>query len=318
MFYEKWRALGSEAAVFFAEADEKIGRAAVASIKNELDAFERRFSRFKIDSELSRLNAAAGSEFLASAEMIDLLKAARELYRETDGIFEPLILPQLLRAGYTKSFDIHLEAWPPSKSFDHLEARPPSKSFADVVINETYNSVWLPAGVQIDLGGIGKGYAADLVCAYLTDDQKNFWISLGGDIRFCGDLNGSPWQVGVQDPFNHEKDLFDVVISGEFCAVATSGTTKRRFAHADGRESSHHIIDPRTGHSAASGIVATTVVADTAARADVLAKSALILGAQAGVELINKLPHAECLLIDDKGATYFSDGMRALLKLPKQ
>lgn len=316
MFYEKWRALGSEAAVFFAEADEKIGRAAVASIKNELDAFERRFSRFKIDSELSRLNAAAGSEFLASAEMIDLLKAARELYRETDGIFEPLILPQLLRAGYTKSFDIHLEAELPN----YLEAQLPNgrHGFGEVLIDEARGTVTLPAGAQIDLGGIGKGYVADLVCAYLTDDQKNFWISLGGDIRFCGDLNGSPWQVGVQDPFNHEKDLFDVVISGEFCAVATSGTTKRRFAHADGRESSHHIIDPRTGHSAASGIVATTVVADTAARADVLAKSALILGAQAGVELINKLPHAECLLIDDKGATYFSDGMRALLKLPKQ
>ncbi|MBI5742490.1 MAG: FAD:protein FMN transferase [Candidatus Niyogibacteria bacterium] len=312
MHYEKWRALGSEAAIFLADADEKIGRAAVASIKNELDVFERRFSRFLPESELSRLNAAAGQNFSASAEMIDLLKVARELYRETDGIFDPLILPELLRAGYTKSFDTHLEIRFPSD----LGVQLPSgrHGFSEVFIDEARGAVRLPAGAMIDLGGIGKGYAADRISEILVKNFKNFWISLGGDIRFFGDFKSNPWMVGVQDPFSHDNDLFDLAIGGEFCAVATSGTTKRRFTHSDGREPSHHIIDPRSGPPAASGIVAATVVADSAARADVLAKSALILGAQAGVELINKLPRAECLLIDDKGATYFSDGMRALAK----
>lgn len=315
MFTEKWRALGSEIEIYLTgDAAKTDGRGHGREIKEYLSGFESRFSRFVPTSELCLLNAATGKTTPASEEMIAVLSEAKFFFAETKGIFDPLILPDLERAGYKKSFSENPENLAPRLDVSHSSAGGVRRNFnfGDMEINKNAGTVRLPRGARMDLGGIGKGFAVDHITEYLKRYYQNFWVSAGGDMRLVGTNHGAGWRVGVQDPLRHNEDICDIVISGKLTAVATSGTTKRRFKIDSGRES-HHIIDPRTGEPAENSILAVTVLADTAARADVLAKTALILGEKNGIELINSLDDAECLIIDRDKNIYYSAGMKKML-----
>lgn len=311
MFVGGWRALGSETTICLPDASEAEGREHEEWIKKYLGGFESRFSRFIPTSELCLLNAATGQWTRVSPEMIEMLRIARILHFETEGIFDPCILPALERAGYEKSFYEERGDHAGADLYDK-RAVPVKISFGAVEIDDAAGAIRLPSGARVDLGGIGKGFAADHVAEYLGRYYRNFWVSLGGDMRLIGGDYGKSWRVGAQDPSRHSEDVGDILITGKLTALATSGITKRRFQSISG-QATHHIIDPRTGEPTADVILAATALADTATRADVLAKTALILGARSGIELIDGLNDAECLLIDKNKNIHYSAGMPKLL-----
>jgi thiamine biosynthesis lipoprotein len=208
----------------------------------------QRLTRFDARSELSRLNSAAGRWCDISPALQDLLRAALWAHELSGGLVNVAVLPQLRAAGYRRSVGdgAAQPAWPVLALPDVLELRS--------------RSARLRVDAAVDLGGIAKGWMADRLAARLGDAVVN----LGGDLRACGSMPGERgWPVGFGDTTLMLREQ----------GAATSGTWLRRWGMA-----SHHIIDPRTGAPARTNLREVSVVATTALRAEVLAKTALILG----------------------------------------
>lgn len=229
---------------------------ALASAEALVATCERRWSRFLPDSELCRLNAAAGRPTLVPPETYDLVAAAIDAWRVTDGGFDPTVLGALVASGYDRTFDaIHEPAATPPA---------PAPGCAGIVLDDALGAVTLPPGVALDLGGIAKGHTADLVVEHLRALGATAALAdLGGDIRVWGDA----WAIAAAGEVL-------VVMDG---AVATSSVERRRWLAADGR-SRHHLIDPATGASTDGRFASVSVVAATASTAEVLAKAAIVAG----------------------------------------
>lgn len=242
-----------------------------AELHSRTEAFEQRFSRFRTDSELTRFNAQAGERALISTEFQQLLETARDLAVQTNGLFNPFVLPALQQAGY-------IGTWPtPATSTaatDFSERK--SVNITEIEIGDGWAR--MPADGALDFGGIGKGYLLDQLAAWLEKRQlSGFWLSLGGDIVAAGhDVDDTNWRVGIQHAMNTDKAIGEITFSTARQAVATSGVTKRKGFH-EGRPW-HHIIDPRTGMPAKTDVLTATVVAPKATVADVYAKCIVIGG----------------------------------------
>jgi thiamine biosynthesis lipoprotein len=270
----QFRALGTEIKIISAAPDGE-------SLRSFVARHESRFSRFLLNSELQQLCRADGCEFVASEEMFAVLSLAARFYQETGGIFDPLIRPQLEAAGYDRTFS----AVPETSSGPVRHVRRDRASFAAVVLDPQRQSVVLPKGALIDLGGIAKGWIVDRLAERLTPHGA-FLIDIGGDMTARGDgPDGGPgWLISIADPFLPERDICCLRLRDE--AIATSTTMRRRWLR-NGRWM-HHIIDPRTGAPAESDLAQVSVVAPAAVEADVYAKTALILGAEEGLPWLRR------------------------------
>ncbi len=232
----------------------------------ELDRLESLWSRFLPSSELSRLNAAAGEPVIVDAVTVGLIEAMRDGHRETRGAYDPTMLPALVMSGYAGSvLDPARRTTLPAGARDggDLEA-----------IEIHGREVRLPVGMTLDSGGIGKGYAADLLCARARErGASGVMVEIGGDLVVSGESPlGAGWVIGVEHPDDPSTHV-DIVRIGEG-AVATSGTRRRRWT-ADGEER-HHLLDPRTLLPARTGLHSATVIAGSGARAEVLTKAAFV------------------------------------------
>ncbi|MBI3685510.1 FAD:protein FMN transferase [Candidatus Azambacteria bacterium] len=308
-------AMGTHVTIALCAIDKSAAENDIYAAQESIKLFECRFSRFLPESELSHLNKSAGNPYHASGEMIDLLTVAWQWHRETKGVFDPSVIGALENLGYDRSLD-----------FDKGPARTDANivfnmgvhqavfsrrgRFADMRIHKKSGDVVLPQGLRIDFGGVGKGYIVDKIAMRLAQKYDHFWISAGGDMYVKGcDLAGKPWEVGVQDPLHLQSDIGNVTMKElSFMAVATSGVMKRR--GEKGGLKWHHIIDPRTGFPATQEVIAVTVLARTTVEADVCAKTALILGKEAGMAFIEKRAGCAAIMIDQEGRIAFSSRMK--------
>ncbi|HEX5503654.1 MAG TPA: FAD:protein FMN transferase, partial [Thermomicrobiales bacterium] len=268
--------------------------AAARDVERLFARVEAALSRFRPASELSRLNRAAGRPFRASPLLFAVVSAALAAARETGGLFDPTVLGALVAAGYDRSFEL-LAAGPDGPP----PAAPPRPrcDWRDVALDERAGTIALPAGCGLDLGGIGKGWAVDRAVDRLRP-RGNFVIDAGGDLYAAGaQAGGAPWTVGVADPHVPARDL--LVLTPRDRAVATSTTARRRWKR--GGVERHHLIDPRTGAPATSGVVSATVVAESVARAEVLAKVALLLGPRAGRAFLDRQAGVPGILVHADG-----------------
>jgi thiamine biosynthesis lipoprotein len=229
---------------------------------------------------------------------VDARAAAAALSSQTSGLYNPGILPALEAAGYDRSFErlARPEDRPASASSEpvaRVEAPLPPPPYE---LDVERRAVRLAPGVRLDLGGIGKGLAVDVAATELAD-QPGFLIDAGGDIRVGGESpDGGPWGIAVQDPLDLDRDLAVLAVASG--AVATSSVGRRRWLQRG--EVRHHLIDPRTGRSAASDVLAATVLAPRCADAEVFAKAVVIAGATAGFALLERMSLAG-LVIDAGG-----------------
>lgn len=275
-------AMGTTFEVFTLEDPDR----AAPIVRAEAAAIEARFTRFSPASELSRLNAAAGEWTLVSDDLYEVLLLARDAQAWTGGVFNPLVLPAMIAAGYAGG--------DASGAYDRD---------AHIHADLRTRSVLVPRGQGLDLGGIVKGWAADRLLRHVG---RNGFVNAGGDVRAVGQgEDGDGWIIGIEDARRPGYDAFVIALRDE--AAATSGRNRRRWIHA-GRES-HHLIDPRTGAPAATDILAATVVAPSCHQAEVAAKTAAILGSTAGLAFLDR--HGlDGLLACGDGSWLATDGMR--------
>ncbi|HSJ46172.1 MAG TPA: FAD:protein FMN transferase [Euzebyales bacterium] len=270
-------------------------RRAVSAAVTRLHELDRRWSRFRPDSEISRLNGGAGHPVPVSRETMMLVDLARQGWRRTDGRYDPTLLAAVRHAGYIDDFTrLPASATPPPDPADH-----DARTCGRITTDEDLGTVALPDGCGFDPGGIGKGLAADLVSADLAAiGIPGGCVNIGGDLRVWGaGPYDDRWRVGAADRTVAVTDA----------GVATSGTAHRTWVVAGRRM--HHLIDPTTLDPADTGVSAVTVIAPAAWQAEVFALAALLSGpAQALAELRRWC--VDGLVVDDRGRVRASQRLR--------
>jgi thiamine biosynthesis lipoprotein len=249
--------------------DEAAGRA-----RRLFEDWERRLSRFRPDSELARLNAHAGRPVPVGALLYQVLETALAAAGATGGVYDPTMAHQLERLGYDRSFE-QLPASSPRR-----EAAGPGGGWRAVGMDPAARLVTLPPRVGVDLGGIAKGMAVDAATERLRDaGLAPVMVNAGGDLRVHGRLpGGGDWSIAIDG----RRGRLRVPLAAG--ALATSGVARRRWSQ--GGEPRHHLLDPRTGEPALTGLWSVTAVAGSCAEAEVAAKVAFVLGRAAGAEFL--------------------------------
>lgn len=267
------RAMGADAHLVVVTHGDGDGAALLTAGWARIDELESRWSRFRPDSEVSALNRAAGAPVTVSADTVVLVRHAIAAWELTGGRFDPTVGAALVALGYDRDLDDVL-ASPAAVGPPAVPG--PAPGLAGTGVDPWSSRVTLPAGATFDPGGIGKGLAADLVANELIGcGAAGALVNLGGDLRAAGTPPvAAGWTIGVPHPAHPDRELLRVAVPHG--AVATSSRLRRRWATPAGP--AHHLIDPATGRPAATGVVAATVVADQAWRAEALTKLLVLAG----------------------------------------
>ena len=290
-----FRAMNTDILLAAEGPGEEVGRGFEAA-RQFIEDSERRFTRFSPDSELSHLNRSAGSWFHASHDMVFLVMLARQYVSLTRGLFDPSILPDLIRAGYDTSMDIvRTRGDLPSETFVPTRTR---TSLDGMQILPEDDLIFLPQGVAFDLGGIAKGWIAEQAAVLLADHASACMVNAGGDMVMRGLPAGqSAWEIGIEDPRNSGEVLAAIHVPPG--AVATSSTTRRTWKQ--GGKQRHHLIDPRTGEPAESDWLSVTVASAHADLSEVFAKSLLIAGPDEAPRIASDVDGIAYLAVDREG-----------------
>jgi thiamine biosynthesis lipoprotein len=269
----RFRAMNTDVGVWLwsAEGDPPNVRSWFGWAESFFGGVEAEMSRFRDDSALSRINAAAGrGPQPVPPRLWTVLAAGFRAAAETDGLFDPAVGQTMGRIGYDRSY----ERITATEDVEDAPAAAPA-SWRRVRLNHQDHSVSLPGDLALDVGGIAKGWTVDNVARALSA-LGPVLVDAGGDLRAIGTVDGERWLVGVQDAFEAERDCGLFRLEG---ALATSSVGGRRWKR--GGRMLHHLVDPRTGTSADTDLRAVTVHARDAVPADVAEKVALILGSAA-------------------------------------
>ena len=289
-------------------AQGSLAKDGMQAARDTIEAGERRFSRFQPESELSQLNRSAGQWFNTSPEMLDVLQKARKFFDITGGLFDPSVLPDLIRAGYDRSMDeIRAESSIVSSATSERRLK---VDFREIELDLNSSRVRLPKDMQLDFGGIAKGWIVDQAVTLLSHYSEACAVNAGGDMRFIGHSPvGLGWPVELEDPRDPSQSIARLTVTHG--AVATSSLTKRTWKQDE--KSRHHLIDPRTGEPAQSDWLCATVIADDAVTAEVYAK-AILIGGPAEVEKLTAHHNIVYLVVDREGNLHGSPNSQEYLR----
>jgi thiamine biosynthesis lipoprotein len=290
--------MGTRIIVEIWSEDPAKGNAAIDAVIDEMHRVDEDMRTYKPTSELSQVNAhAAEAPVKVSPELFQLLQTALQYSQITEGAFDITYAS----VGYLYDFRKHIH---PTDA--QIAAALPGINYRHVILDPANSTVrFAKAGVRIDLGGIGKGHAVDRGIALLQGRGfDRALVTAGGDSRIIGDRFGKPWIVAIQHPDRKDEVIMRVPLVDT--AISTSGDYERYFEENGVRY--HHIIDPKTGHSA-SKVRSATVIAPTATRTDGLSKTAFVLGPEKAIEIYNRLPDVDAILVDPQGKVYFTKGL---------
>lgn len=250
---------------------------ALGGVRRLFAEWEETLSRFRPESELSRLNRAAGQTLRASPLLYSVVERALAQAAFTSGTFDPTLLRQIEQLGYDRTFAEIEHGTPAQRDLPEVT---PGGGWQGVRLDQGAMTIRLPEGVAIDLGGIAKGMAVDAAIDWLRGAGISFGlVNAGGDMRVHGLPPGQDsWVVAVSGT---EPQALVPLRRG---AMATSGTSRRRWLQ--GELERHHLLDPRSGCPSDAAIRTVTVVAGSCEEADVAAKIAFIRGVEAGSEYL--------------------------------
>lgn len=295
-----WSAMGTTCRAWLVGPDAEL---ATRQARDTVASLEARWSRFVCSSDVCRLNAARGHPVPVAQETIAIVGDAIAWWQATDGLFDPTVLGALEAAGYDRD-----------RAIGHgpIRAGAPAPGCHGIQVDPLGGMVQLPQGVGIDLGGIGKGRAVDLVANQLRELPGGL-IDLGGDLRVWGTPpeGGTGWPIAVDDLRDDTTVAMLGLVEG---AVATSSTLRRSWH--DGDRSAHHLIDPRSGQPVLGEIATVTVVAAIAAAAEVLAKAAIVSGSITTARRLLDHHGVAALLVPIQGARIAIGGFEALCWTP--
>jgi thiamine biosynthesis lipoprotein len=280
------------------EPDRQRGEQAIDAVMDEMRHIDESMSVYKPTSEVSRVNElAARQPVKISTELFQLLTTALEYSRITEGAFDITYAS----VGYMYDFREHKR---PSEQ--QIAAALPAVNYRHVLLDPATSTVrFSQPGVRIDLGGIAKGFAVDQGIEILQQrGYTHALVNAGGDSRVIGDRFGKPWVIGIRHPDHPDQVITRVPLIDS--AFSTSGDYERFFDEGGVRY--HHIIDPRTGHSA-SRVRSATVIAPTATRTDGLSKTAFVLGPDEALRIYNGLPDVDAILVAPDGRILYTKGL---------
>jgi thiamine biosynthesis lipoprotein len=276
-------------------------RIAIDRAYAELSRIEDVMSEWKPESPISQVDAAAGQHAVeVPAELREMIERSIAYSKATEGTFDITWRGM----GNIWHFDDAF-AVPSQAAVDRAR-----KNIDYTAISVEGNRIYLPAGKNIGLGGIAKGYAVDRAAHVLADAGfRDSLVDGGGDVLASGTRNGQPWRLGIQDPRGEHGEILGVADIAN-SALVTSGDYER-FRIVNGVRY-HHIIDPRTGWPATASI-SVSVMAKTAEQGVVLAKSIFILGPEKGLALARS-QGVEAMIIDPAEKTYFTEGFQKVFR----
>jgi thiamine biosynthesis lipoprotein len=291
--------MGTRVSVELWSDDPAQAEAGKAAVFAEMDEVNRLMNPWDPESELSRMNREAHKHPVkVSGPVFDVITRSLHYSRLSGG-----------------AFDISFAS--AGQYYDYRAGVSPDEETLGEVVNKIdYTSIRLDPeastvafaveGLQVDLGGIAKGYAVDKSIEALIDlGIVSAVVSAGGDSRILGNLGERPRTIGIRHP--RKKDEFAVLIPLEDTAISTSGDYERFFIDAEGRRV-HHILDPKTGKSSGA-VQSASVLARQAVDSDALSTTTFVLGVERGLALINSLPDVDAIIIDDSGLLHYSEGL---------
>ena len=306
----EWSALGTYAQLVLDDGVDD--GAALVVARRLVDAVDSTCSRFRPDSDLSRASASAGSWVEVDPLLVRAVDAALEAARSTDGLVDPTLGRALVELGYDRDLDL-VRAGPSSRmgepALTHIVGEdrsslittsagaPIGGRWAEV---ETDPAGWIrvPEGCSLDLGATGKAFAADLVAnAVVLAVGGSVVVSLGGDVAAVCQDGRTAWPVLVSDTAGPSMDVAGETVMLGTGGLATSSIRHRQWTH-DG-VAVHHILDPRTGQSAATTLASATVRARSCVEANAASTAAVILGEDATAWLERR--GLAALLVDRDG-----------------
>ena len=262
-----WRAIGTYVTVSVTEADALA--TAVELLEAELSAADRALSRFRPDSELSRVNRNPGRPVPVGTYFLGALDVALRVADMTGGLVDPLLGEALIAAGYDDDFD-RLPADGPAP----VDVRPRPQLWRRIALDRVLGTVRIPAGSRLDLGSSGKAHAADRAARTIhAATGLGTVVGLGGDLAIAGPAPAESWTVRVADRPDTDEGELVVLRDG---GLATSSTLLRRWRR--GGEWQHHVLDPRTGRPADAHWRTVTVAAATCVDANAASTAAIVRG----------------------------------------
>ncbi|MCB2340705.1 FAD:protein FMN transferase [Clostridium estertheticum] len=264
---------------------------------------DNKMSVFKNASEISKINTNAGNKpQIVSNDTYYVIQKAIKYCRLSEGAFDITIRPIVALWGIGKEGQ-------QIPSSNEIKEKLKIVNYKDIVLDKNDRSIFLKNKKQeIDVGGIAKGYAADEVKnVMIKNGIKSALINLGGNILTLGTkVDGTPWSVGIQDPFKTRGE-FALTISVINKSVVTSGNYERYF-EVEGKRF-HHIINPSTGDPSESDIVGATIISDNSIDGDGLSTGVYIMGVQKAIKLIEEIEGIDAILITKSKEIYVTSGI---------
>lgn len=321
VYKDSFLAFGTVVNVTLIDIDEKLALQSFRQIREDLKTMHRVWHVWE-PGPLTRTNKLleTQSEFSAAPSVLEVIHVAKELSIKSQNLFNPAIGKLIAIWGFHSHQQPKIA--PSKKAIAELVKRHPSMQ--DIEINgvrmKSNN-----AAVKLDLGGVAKGFAIDLLLKNLKlNGVHNALIDTGGDLKVIGRHNDRPWKVAILDPRHKQsndaknKDIVGSLELKDNEAAFTSGDYER-FLKNNNKDDKHlhHIIDPRTGYPA-TGTQSVTVLHNNAATADAAATAIFIAGPKQWVEIAKAMDIKYVLLIDSEGHIHISSAMQKRVKLEQK
>ncbi|MGM0603524.1 MAG: FAD:protein FMN transferase [Bacillota bacterium] len=272
---------------------------------DRIEELENLMSKTLKKSEIYKINDSK-EPVKVSDDTIKVLEKAVHYAELTSGRFDPSIGPLVDLWGIGTK-----EARVPSRK--EISETTKLVNYKNIEIDD--NKVFLKQkGMQLDLGAIAKGYAADEVKRIAEENKiKSAFVNLGGNVLVIGHKeDGSKWRIGIQDPRQNRGNIMAVINAADK-TIVTSGNYERYFEE-DGKIY-HHILDPETGYPADSGLLSVSIISENSFDADALSTSVFILGLERGMEFIKEQEDVEALFITNNLEVYLSPGLRGKIEI---
>ena len=285
MACSQFRAMGTTVSLLLPSEDLQRGEEVVRTL---FAHWEQTLSRFLPESELSQLNRLAGKSVIVSELLFTVIRRALEAAQATNGLYDPTLLNQLVLLGYDRTFD-EVSVMQPAVEHPTILGG----GWREIQREQAVRLVRLPSGINLEFGGIAKGMAVDAALERLRQEGIDIaLVNAGGDLAVLGvPLQEKQWPIEIQGKTR------SWVIPLHHGAFATSGIARRRWQQ--GTHIRHHLIDPRSGLPARSGLWSVTVAAARCEQAEVAAKVAFLLGVEQGSEFLRRHSLAGLLIQED-------------------
>lgn len=305
---ERFMAFGTMMDVSIVGVSQALSEQAVSQLEEDFAQMHDLWHAWE-PGPLGRVNQliAEGVTFSAPTSVLPLLKISQKLAAQTDNLFNPAIGKLVDLWGFHS--DSPETARPPAEDAieELLQANP---QMSDLVIDGFRLHSTNPQ-VQLDFGGIGKGFGIDMAIESLREmGIDNAIINAGGDLRAIGSRDGKPWRIAIKKPTG--TGVLGVVKANDDESIFTSGDYERNFVFEGQRF--HHIIDPRTGFPA-EGVASVTVIHTDATTADAAATALFVAGVDDWHRIARQLGIRYALLIDNSGILHMNPAMQARIEL---